>query len=148
MTKFRALFKFLPQRDSPETSPYLLNLKHLERHTWYKYLHFTLKVSVYNISIEKILLEGTSCVSFWVIHMIINSNTTFKTHWTRSAFGKNLATMSHYLLQYHNCTNEESTFLDSIKEIGPLNLTKSYSYVTSILLLDINCLLHKWILTS
>ena len=56
---------------------------------------------------------------------------------------KDIDTSSHYLLHYHYFTNERSTFLNSIKEIGPTNLIKSDSYITNIPLFDKTRLLQK-----
>ena len=47
------------------------------------------------------------------------------------------------LLDYHYFTSERGTLLNSIKEIGPINLTKSDSCVINIVLFDNSCLLRK-----
>ena len=61
---------------------------------------------------------------------------------------KDIKTTSYYLLYCHSLTNERSTLLNSIKETGSTDLTKSDSCITNILLFDNSCLLQKQILTS
>ena len=56
---------------------------------------------------------------------------------------KGIGTTFHYLLHYHCFTDERSTLLNSIKEIGPTNLTKNDSCITNILRFNNRCLLQK-----
>ena len=56
---------------------------------------------------------------------------------------KDIEIASHYLPHYLCFTNKRSTLLNSRKEIGPTNLTKSDSCMTNILLFDNGCLLQK-----
>ena len=51
---------------------------------------------------------------------------------------KYIETTAHYLLHYHYFTYERSTLLNSIKEIGPINLTKSDFCKINILFLTID----------
>ena len=50
---------------------------------------------------------------------------------------KDIETTSHYPLHYHYLTSERSTLLNSIKEVGPINLTKNDSCKID------SCLLQK-----
>ena len=72
-----------------------------------------------------------------------NLNTIFKTYQSAQYLWKGIETTSHYLLCQHNFSNERSTILDSIKEIGFANLTNSDSCITNIFLSDNSYLLQK-----
>ena len=115
---------------------------------WYCYNQKQSPDGARTLVLQKYLLEGPLCLALWVIYVIINSNKFSRQIDSALHLRKDIETVSHYLLHCHYFANERSTLLNSIKEIGPINLTKGDCFVTNTLVFDNSSLLQKWILTS